>query len=406
MKLDVFNTIIIYMYLYGVDMLSFGLCVTIVSLIQKVQQRKLRKNPRADMWREERIKNVDSLCRKHSIDMKNLSHPPRASPRNVAQQQSQYTNLPTPNYYDYDQTHTIMDWLQHAIKTSNKKKNIPSPSNSTPDTTDPDTSTSIQSTINRIIRMYRDCKSTLDSNRLQSSYACPQMNQLVKMIEDAIASGSTSQASRNILLTGPPGSGKTEMAKWAANKLGLHLFIIRASHLVHYEAGEGNKCFEALFQMISMCVPCIMFFDEMEALLPSRTGNQVAQAIQAEVASRLEYLNGDAYPMNGLIIIGATNYSELLDEAVYSRFVHQLKVDAPDTNKGSAILQHLLTQTQFIVSIDSPFISTCIPLLRSDIRQTRATCETLINALLDTVEKEMQKLGPEADESMLHELTT
>jgi AAA+ superfamily predicted ATPase len=110
--------------------------------------------------------------------------------------------------------------------------------------------------------------------------------------------------------------------------------------------------------------------------------------------------------MNGLIIIGATNYSELLDKAVYSRFAHQLNIDAPGTNKCSAILQHLLTQQQFIISIDSPFIGTCIPLLRSDIRQIRATCETLQNALLDTVEKEMHKLGPEADETKVHELIT
>nr|CEL67068.1 TPA: peroxisomal-type ATPase, putative [Neospora caninum Liverpool] len=117
-----------------------------------------------------------------------------------------------------------------------------------------------------------------------------------------------------ILLFGPPGTGKTLLAKAVATECGVNFISVKGPELLNMYIGESEKNVRKVFQKARACRPSVLFFDELDALLPRRgRTSDSAGVLDRIVAQLLAELDG--LP-NNVFVIGATNRIELIDKAV------------------------------------------------------------------------------------------
>lgn len=126
-----------------------------------------------------------------------------------------------------------------------------------------------------------------------------------------------------ILLSGPPGNGKTSLAEAIAHELMAPLFVVRYEAVVGSFLGETSSRLKRLFDFVRTH-QCVLFFDEFDTLGKERGDTHETGEIKRVVSSLL--LQIDALP-NHVVVITATNHQELLDRAVWRRF--QLRLELP-----------------------------------------------------------------------------
>lgn len=134
-----------------------------------------------------------------------------------------------------------------------------------------------------------------------------------------------------ILMWGPPGCGKTLLAKAVANEAGINLLPIMGPELLNMYQGESERAVREVFRRARNVAPCVIFFDEFDSLCPVRTKG-------AESGSKTTIVNTLLTEMNGftkrddVYVIAATNRPDILDPAVTrpGRFDTLLYVDVPD----------------------------------------------------------------------------
>jgi len=126
-----------------------------------------------------------------------------------------------------------------------------------------------------------------------------------------------------ILLSGPPGNGKTSFAEGVAEALGLPFFVVRYDALIGSYLGETNTRLRKLFDYVRTR-PCVLFFDEFDAIGKERGDTHETGEIKRVVSFLLMQL--DQLP-SYVVTIAATNHAELLDRAVWRRF--QMRVGFP-----------------------------------------------------------------------------
>ncbi|OMI05310.1 AAA family ATPase, partial [Bradyrhizobium brasilense] len=128
-----------------------------------------------------------------------------------------------------------------------------------------------------------------------------------------------------ILLSGPPGNGKTSFAEAIAEGLSLPFFVVRYDALVGSYLGETNARLRALFDY-ARTQPCVLFFDEFDAIGKERGDDHETGEIKRVVSFLLMQI--DKLP-SYVVTIAATNHAELLDRAVWRRFQLKLSFPAP-----------------------------------------------------------------------------
>lgn len=131
------------------------------------------------------------------------------------------------------------------------------------------------------------------------------------------------QPRHRILLSGPPGNGKTSLAEAIAEAVAVPLLTVRYDALVGAYLGETNARLARLFEY-ARTTPCVLFFDEFDAVGKERGDVHETGEIKRVVSFLLMQL--DQLP-SYVIVIAATNHGELLDRAVWRRF--QLRIDMP-----------------------------------------------------------------------------
>lgn len=137
-----------------------------------------------------------------------------------------------------------------------------------------------------------------------------------------------------ILLSGPPGNGKTSFAESIAEALQLPFFVVRYDALVGSYLGETNSRLRALFDYVQT-TPCVLFFDEFDAIGKERGDNHETGEIKRIVSFLLMQLD----QLNSYVIaIAATNHAELLDRAVWRRFEQRLSFPAPGQAELAAFI--------------------------------------------------------------------
>jgi cell division protease FtsH len=147
---------------------------------------------------------------------------------------------------------------------------------------------------------------------------------------------------KGVLLLGPPGAGKTLLAKAVAGEAGVPFFSISGSEFVEMFVGVGAARVRDLFSQAAQNAPCIIFVDELDALGKARGINVMGGHDEREQTLNQLLVEMDGFESNkGVIIMAATNRPEILDPALLrpGRFDRQVLVDRPDINGREAILK-------------------------------------------------------------------
>jgi cell division protease FtsH len=147
---------------------------------------------------------------------------------------------------------------------------------------------------------------------------------------------------KGVLLLGPPGTGKTLLARAVAGEARVPFFSLTGSDFVEMFVGVGAARVRDLFAQAQAKAPCIIFIDELDAIGKARGASTFAGHDEREQTLNQLLSEMDGFdPRRGLIVVGATNRSEILDSALLrpGRFDRQVLVDRPDVRGREAILR-------------------------------------------------------------------
>lgn len=134
-----------------------------------------------------------------------------------------------------------------------------------------------------------------------------------------------------VLLVGPPGGGKTSLAEAIATELAVPLMSVRYEGLIGSFLGETASRLETLFAAVRIR-PCVLFFDEFDAVAKERGDTHETGEIKRVVSSLL--LQVDKLPSH-VVVVAATNHAELLDRAVWRRM--QLRIELPQPTRAAKV---------------------------------------------------------------------
>ena len=147
---------------------------------------------------------------------------------------------------------------------------------------------------------------------------------------------------KGILLVGPPGTGKTMMAKAVAGEANVPFFSMSGSEFVEMFVGMGASKVRDLFKQAKEKAPCIVFIDEIDAIGQKRNSGKLGGNDEREQTLNQLFTEMDGFEENtGVIILAATNRPESLDPALTrpGRFDRRVPVELPDLQGREAILK-------------------------------------------------------------------
>jgi transitional endoplasmic reticulum ATPase len=145
---------------------------------------------------------------------------------------------------------------------------------------------------------------------------------------------------KGILLHGQPGTGKTLIAKALAKMTESNFISIKGPELLSKWVGESEKGVREVFRKARQAAPCIIFFDEIDALVPRRSGADSSHASENVVSQILTEIDG-LEELHNVLIIGATNRIDIVDEALLrpGRFDRIIEVPKPDAEGRKHIFE-------------------------------------------------------------------
>merc|ERR1719149_224065 len=171
-----------------------------------------------------------------------------------------------------------------------------------------------------------------------------QMAQIREMIElplrhPALFKTLGVKPPRGVLLYGPPGSGKTLIARAVANETGAFFFLINGPEIMSKMAGEAEGNLRRAFEEAEKNAPAIIFIDEIDSIAPKRdkTNGEVERRIVSQMLTLMDGMKGRGQ----VVIIGATNRPNTIDQALrrFGRFDRELDIGVPDDNGRLEVLR-------------------------------------------------------------------
>ena len=201
------------------------------------------------------------------------------------------------------------------------------------------------------------------------------------------------QPPRGVLLYGPPGTGKTLIAKAVANESGANFIAIRGPQLLSKYWGESERAVREIFKKARQVAPAIIFFDEMDAIVPHRGANPNSHLMDSVLNQILTEIDG-LQELKDVIIMGATNRPDMIDPALLraGRFDRLVYIGEPGLEDRRKIVSIYLVQMPIEGSalyevlnltdgLDEPAIESLIEKMGSGKAVTLDEAKTLIGSI-------------------------
>uniref|UniRef100_A0A8C3BTK3 ATP-dependent zinc metalloprotease YME1L1 n=1 Tax=Cairina moschata TaxID=8855 RepID=A0A8C3BTK3_CAIMO len=179
---------------------------------------------------------------------------------------------------------------------------------------------------------------------------------------------------KGILLVGPPGTGKTLLARAVAGEADVPFYYASGSEFDEMFVGVGASRIRSLFREAKANAPCVIFIDELDSVGGKRIESPMHPYSRQTINQLLAEMDGFK-PNEGVVIIGATNFPEALDNALIrpGRFDMQVTVPKPDVRGRTEILKWYLNKIKYDQSVDPEIIA------RGTVGFSGAELENLVN---------------------------
>ena len=148
------------------------------------------------------------------------------------------------------------------------------------------------------------------------------------------------QPVKGILLYGPPGTGKTLLAKVVATESEANFISVKGPEILNKWVGESERAIRDIFRKARQSAPCVIFFDELDAIAPVR-GQSFDSGVTERIVNQLLSEMDGISPLKNILVIGATNRADILDPALLrpGRFDQVVYVPPPDEKARLQILK-------------------------------------------------------------------
>ena len=146
--------------------------------------------------------------------------------------------------------------------------------------------------------------------------------------------------SKGILLHGPPGTGKTLLARATASESEVNFISVKGPELLSKWIGESEKGIREIFKKARQASPCIIFFDEIDSVVPRRGSEAASHVVDRVISQFLSEMDG-IEELKGIVVLAATNRPDIIDPALLraGRFDFQLELPIPDDKTRLEIFQ-------------------------------------------------------------------
>jgi len=211
--------------------------------------------------------------------------------------------------------------------------------------------------------------------------------------------------SKGVLFYGPPGCGKTLLAKAIANECQANFISIKGPELLTMWFGESEANVRDVFDKARSAAPCVLFFDELDSIAKSRggTSGDAGGASDRVINQILTEMDGMGSKKN-VFIIGATNRPDIIDPAILrpGRLDQLIYIPLPDEGSRMAILKSNLRKSPISKEVDLPFLAKMTKgFSGADLTEIcQRACKLAIRESIDAEirrEKERQKKGAAMD---------
>ncbi|MBC8739775.1 ATP-binding protein [Paraburkholderia sp. UCT31] len=156
-----------------------------------------------------------------------------------------------------------------------------------------------------------------------------------------------------LLLAGPPGTGKTEIARTLANESRMTFVGVSVADIKAGFVGQSGTALAALFERARAASPSIVFFDEADVMFPSRGGQKGDSFTDDLVAEMLTQMDGVRSRPGEVFVLGASNRPENIDSAVLSRFAEQWTIGLPDLPARARLVRRFIGSKRVQFDLDA-----------------------------------------------------
>jgi transitional endoplasmic reticulum ATPase len=159
---------------------------------------------------------------------------------------------------------------------------------------------------------------------------------------------------KGLLMTGPPGVGKTLLAKAAATESQVNLISVKGPELLSKLVGESERAVRDIFSKARQAAPCILFFDEVDGLCTTRSNNQMDSGVSDRVLTQFLAEMDGVEELSGVFVLAATNRPDRVDPALrrFGRFETTIEIGLPDLASRQEILTVHFNAKPLAESID------------------------------------------------------
>ena len=220
--------------------------------------------------------------------------------------------------------------------------------------------------------------------RMEDLVCTPEQLAILTKINHAIAHREFLRQHRiyevgKLLFVGPPGTGKTSLALAMSRSMHMPVLEVRLSMITSQFLGETSKNIDRIFDLAKKLSPAILFIDEFDFVAKSRVADDHG-AMKRAVNSLLKNIDKMNLVRHGVVLIGATNHPQLLDEAAWRRFDEVVEFSLPDEEMRKNILKNVTGSLHGSIDFQ-PLAAQTEGFSGSDIRMM--VKEAILSALMD-----------------------